>query len=61
MLFAHRTILGKRIRAVASNPFLAEITRLRPQTVYVYVMAIASAVVCAAGDPGAARPRPAAL
>ena len=45
MLFAHRTILGKRIRAVASNPILAEITRLQPQTVYIYVMAIASALV----------------
>ena len=30
MWFAHRTLLGKRIRAVASNPFLAEITRLQP-------------------------------
>jgi branched-chain amino acid transport system permease protein len=49
MLFAHRTILGKRIRAVASNPFLAEITRLRPRSVYVYVIAIASAVVCLPG------------
>lgn len=49
MLFAHRTLLGKRIRAVASNPFLAEITRLRPQAVYVYVIAIASAVVCLPG------------
>lgn len=49
MWFAHRTILGKRIRAVASNPFLAEITRLRPQVVYVYVIAIASAVVCLPG------------
>lgn len=49
MLFAHRTILGKRIRAVASNPFLAEITRLKPQAVYVYVIAIASAVVCLPG------------
>ena len=28
MWFAHYTILGKRIRAVASNPFLAGITRL---------------------------------
>ena len=32
MWFAHHTILGKRIRAVASNPFLAEITRLQPQS-----------------------------
>ena len=49
MLFAHRTILGKRIRAVASNPMLADITRLQPQTVYIYVIAIASALVCLAG------------
>ncbi|HXT81994.1 MAG TPA: branched-chain amino acid ABC transporter permease [Acetobacteraceae bacterium] len=49
MWFAHRTILGKRIRAVASNPFLAEITRLQPQAVYIYVLAIASAIVCLPG------------
>lgn len=49
MWFAHRTILGKRIRAVASNPFLAEITRLRPQAVYVYVVAIGSAIVALPG------------
>jgi branched-chain amino acid transport system permease protein len=49
MLFAHRTILGKQIRAVASNPFLAEITRLRPRRVHIYVMAIASALVCLPG------------
>ena len=47
MWFAHHTILGKRIRAVASNPMLADITRLQPQTVYIYVIAIASALVCA--------------
>src|ERR1700722_15041976 len=49
MLFAHRTILGKRIRAVASNPMLADITRLQPQTVYVYVIPIASALVSPPG------------
>ncbi len=49
LLFAHRTLLGKRIRAVASNPFLAEITRLQPKDVYVIVIAIASAVVCLPG------------
>lgn len=49
MWFAHYTILGKRIRAVASNPFLAEITRLRPQSVYVIVIAIASAIVALPG------------
>ncbi|MDE2005152.1 MAG: branched-chain amino acid ABC transporter permease [Rhodospirillales bacterium] len=50
--FAHRTLLGKRIRAVASNPFLAEITRLEPRRVHVYVMAIASALVCLPGVLG---------
>jgi len=49
MWFAHRTILGKQMRAVASNPFLAEITRLRPRNVHIYVMAIASAVVAVPG------------
>ncbi len=49
MLFSHGTILGKQIRAVASNPFLAEITRLRPRRVHIYVMAIASALVCLPG------------
>jgi len=49
MLFAHGTILGKRIRAVASNPMLADITRLQPQSVYIYVIAIASALVCLPG------------
>ncbi|MFO1029268.1 MAG: branched-chain amino acid ABC transporter permease [Acetobacteraceae bacterium] len=47
--FAHRTLLGKRIRAVASNPFLAEITRLEPRTAHLYVMMVASAVVCLPG------------
>jgi branched-chain amino acid transport system permease protein len=49
MWFAHRTILGKQMRAVASNPFLAEITRLRPRRMHVTVMAIASAVVAVPG------------
>ena len=49
MWFAHRTILGKRIRAVASNPFLAQITRLQPRSVYVIVVAIASAIVALPG------------
>jgi branched-chain amino acid transport system permease protein len=49
MGFAHGTILGKRIRAVASNPMLADITRLQPRTVYIYVIAIASALVCLPG------------
>ncbi|MDR3532795.1 MAG: branched-chain amino acid ABC transporter permease [Rhodopila sp.] len=49
MWFAHRTILGKQIRAVASNPFLAQITRLQPHRTHIYVMAIASALVCLPG------------
>lgn len=47
--FSRYAPLGKRIRAVASNPQLAEISRLAPRTVYVYVMAIASAVVALSG------------
>jgi branched-chain amino acid transport system permease protein len=47
--FSNGTILGKQIRAVASNPFLAEITRLHPRRVHIYVMAIASALVCLPG------------
>jgi branched-chain amino acid transport system permease protein len=34
---------------VASNPFLAEITRLQPNAVYIYVVAIASAIVALPG------------
>jgi branched-chain amino acid transport system permease protein len=49
MWFARFTILAKRISAVAANPFLAEITRLQPQAVYVIVMAIASAIVALPG------------
>ena len=52
MWFAHGTLLGKRIRAVAANPFLAEITRLEPRRVHVLVMAIASALVCLPGVLG---------
>jgi branched-chain amino acid transport system permease protein len=47
--FARYTVLGKRIRAVASNPFLADITRLRPRQTYSYVMAISSATVGVCG------------
>lgn len=47
--FAYHTLLGKRIRAVAANPFLAEITRLQPRWVYVVVVTIASAVVALPG------------
>ena len=46
---SHTTALGRRIRAVSSNRFLAEIVRLQPQSVYAYVMAIASAMVAIAG------------
>jgi branched-chain amino acid transport system permease protein len=49
LAFSHGTILGKQIRAVASNPFLAEITRLQPRRIHVTVMAIASALVCLPG------------
>jgi branched-chain amino acid transport system permease protein len=49
LAFAKGTILGKQIRAVASNPFLAEITRLQPRRVHVIVIAIASALVCLPG------------
>jgi len=46
---SRRTLYGRRIRAVASNPFLAEITRLRPKAVYLQVMMIASAMAAIAG------------
>jgi branched-chain amino acid transport system permease protein len=47
--FSKRTTLGRRIRAVASNPFLAEITRLEPRRTHIIVMAIASALVAVPG------------
>lgn len=47
--FTQRTTLGRRIRAVAANPFLAEITRLEPRRVHVIVIAIASAIVAVPG------------
>lgn len=49
VLFTRYTVLGKQIRAVSSNPFLAEITRLRPRRIYRYVMAISSGMVCVLG------------
>lgn len=49
MWMSRRTLLGRRIRAVASNPFLAEITRLGPRSVYLAVMAIASAMAALSG------------
>ncbi len=47
--FVRRTPLGRRIRAVSSNPFLAQITRLEPARTYVAVMVVASAVVAVPG------------
>ena len=47
--FTRKTSLGRRIRAVSSNPFLAEITRLRPARVSVQVMMIASGIVAVSG------------
>jgi branched-chain amino acid transport system permease protein len=41
--------LGRKIRAVAANPLMAEIGRLRPQRVYLVVYAIASAAVSVPG------------
>lgn len=46
---SRRTLLGRRIRAVASNPFLAQITRLGPRNVYLMVMVIASAMAALVG------------
>jgi branched-chain amino acid transport system permease protein len=41
--------LGKRIRAVAANDFLADITRLEPLRVHVIVMAVTSGLVAFPG------------
>ena len=49
VLFSSHTALGRRIRAVASNRSFAEIARLRPYDVYVYVLAIASGLVAIPG------------
>lgn len=49
VLFSRYSVLGKRIRAVTSNPALAEITRLAPRQVYAYVLAISSAIVAVPG------------
>jgi branched-subunit amino acid ABC-type transport system permease component len=49
MLFSSSTALGRRARAVASNRSFAEIARLRPNNVYLYVAAIASGLVGIAG------------
>lgn len=47
--FSNRTLLGKRIKAVAANRFLADITRLQPKKVHAIVLAIASAGVAVPG------------
>ncbi len=47
--FSRWSALGKRIRAVASNPELAEITHLNPRLVLVIVIAISSALVAFPG------------
>lgn len=49
LAFSRYSSLGKRIRAVASNPELAEITRLKPKAVFLYVIAISSAIVAVPG------------
>ena len=49
LLGTRHTPLGKRIRAVASNPFLAELTRLQPRRTYAVVMALASGLVAVPG------------
>lgn len=49
VVFSRCSVLGKRIRAVTSNPGLAELTRLAPRQVYAYVLAISSAIVAVPG------------
>jgi branched-chain amino acid transport system permease protein len=49
LAWSRHTALGKRIRAVAANDFLAEITRLEPRRVHVIVMALASGVLAVPG------------
>lgn len=49
MYLAYGTVLGRRIRAVASNPLLADMTRLEPNKAYVIVLALASALVAIPG------------
>jgi len=44
-----RTPLGRRIRAVSSNPLMAQLGRLAPERVYLYVFMIASGTVGIAG------------
>lgn len=45
MWFNSSTLMGQRIRAVASNPQFAAIARLKPKRVFVIVLAIASGLV----------------
>ncbi|HEY1723017.1 MAG TPA: branched-chain amino acid ABC transporter permease [Magnetospirillaceae bacterium] len=45
-VLSQRTLLGRKIRAVASNPFLAEIAQVKPKLVYIWVYAIGSMIVC---------------
>ena len=49
LAFSRYSGLGKRIRAVASNPELAEITRLKPKIVFLYVIGISSGIVAVPG------------
>ena len=49
LVWSRRSSMGKRTRAVASNDFLAEITRLDPRRVHVIVVALASAVLAVPG------------
>ena len=49
LTFSRYSGLGKRIRAVASNPELAEITRLKPKIVFLYVIGISSGIVAVPG------------
>src|SRR5690606_25478003 len=48
-ILLNHTSLGRRIRAVSANPVMAELGRLAPERVYLYVFAIASATVGLAG------------
>jgi branched-chain amino acid transport system permease protein len=45
-VLSQRTLLGRKIRAVASNPFLAEIAQVKPKRVYIWIYAIGSMIVC---------------
>lgn len=49
LLFSNYTALGRQIRAVASNPELAQITHLRPRRMFIYAIAISSAMVAVPG------------